>query len=104
MGSPSKADDFRAVFACRFREIPRPFGVDRLGFYRILFAVVDLQHRAIQYDIRLRIVDALVDSLVIRDIEITVFQCKHLMFTRQSCREVVADKSGRAGNDNLHRA
>jgi len=42
--------------------------------------------------------------LLIRDIEITVFQREHIMFVRQSCGEVAADESGRAGDDNFHRA
>jgi hypothetical protein len=41
---------------------------------------------------------------LIRDIEVTVLQCEHFMFARQSRDEMAADEAGRAGNDNFHRA
>jgi hypothetical protein len=67
-----------------------------------LLAVVDLQHRAIEDQRRLRSRDTVVDRNRVGDIEIGVFKRHDIMVARHSFRKMAAHKSGGAGDQDFH--
>jgi hypothetical protein len=65
-------NDFRASPICRFRQKPRTFDVHRRGFLRIELRIVDLEHGAIDNQIRFAICNTALDCRGIGNIEVAV--------------------------------
>ena len=89
---------------CRLSEIARAVDVNRLSVCRILFGLVDLQHGAIADQLGLRRVNYMCDRNRIGDIELAMFERQDFMLMRQPLRQMAADQSRRASNENLHRS
>jgi hypothetical protein len=75
-----------------------------LSFCRIPFAIVDLQHRAIKYQRGLGLSHTLTHRDAIGYVEIAMVERVYVMVGRQSFREMAADESRRARNQDLHKA
>jgi len=99
----AEMNDFRADPICRLSEIAWTFGVDSLSFRRILLGFVDLDYCAVENQLRLGISDASLNSRLIGNIEITMFQREDVMLTRQPLRQMASDQSRGGCNQNFHR-
>ena len=77
----AEMNDFRASPICRFRQKPRTFDVHRRGFFRIELRIVDLEHGAIDNQIRFGIRNAAFDCRGIGNIEGAVRQGQYFMFS-----------------------
>jgi hypothetical protein len=72
-------DDLGANGACRFREIARPVRVHRRGLRRVPFGFIDLQHRAVENQLRTEIADDPTDAGAVSDVESGMGERPHLM-------------------------
>jgi len=68
----AEMNNFRASLICRFGQKARTFDVDRRAFLRIQFRIVDLEHGAIDDQIRFAIRNRALNCRAIRNIEVAV--------------------------------
>lgn len=98
----TEMNELRARFSRRFSEKARAIHVYRSRSLRVLFAIVNLQHRAIEDQRRLYKPDATVDPDCIGDIEIGVFKRHDFMVASHSNGEVAGHKPGSSRYQHFH--
>lgn len=77
-------DNFRTSPISGFGQKPRAFDVDRRGFLRIALRIIDLEHSAVDNQIRFGVGNAALDRRPIGNIEIAVLQGYYLSAVLQS--------------------
>jgi hypothetical protein len=91
-----------AKLSRRVGEKPRSFHVHGRSFGGIPLSFVDLNHRAINQQRRPHLGNASLDRRLIGDVEILSCQSEHIMIGAKSTREMAADQTGCAGDEDFH--
>ena len=95
-------NDLGADIARRFSQETWPVDIDGLGFRRLLFRLIDLEHGAIEDQRRFRLRNTTPHGSAIGDIEIAMLERQHLVLTPQTARQMATNQPGRAGDPYLH--
>ncbi len=98
----AEMNELRGRFSRRFSEKARAIHVYRSRSLGVLFAIVNLQHRAIENQRRLHKPDATVDRDCIGDIEIGVSKRHDFMVASHSNGEVAGHKPGSTRYQHFH--
>src|SRR5262245_6589217 len=98
----AELNDFRANLARSFSQKSRAVDIDGLSFGRILLGLIDLDHCAIENQLRPHLGHTLVHSLSNRNIKLAVFECGNFVPRSQPTHQMAADQACGTRDQDLH--